>query len=478
MTVAGFRRERMMNPTKLSSSMSEKEATISRRVGALIVVCAFLVPATPACAQEVQSQQSSRESPAVNEGILRLRAYQMKSRKKLGIVPKLDEKQVVELALKQAKRREELSTREGELIRTGINKYPAQIEQLRWNRTRAIIQRVIPGLDEDPIYLELLARQAASIEMVLLREHTDQPNAKAANSLDRVLLGTVPNTNPDVFSQPVGDYSFVVLSDGFITFLYQAAKSAVLSWRPQKALAGSTYSLSPSPEDIEYVLKRNPYPQELLYKTLYAWLFNGYPRAIGYSPPPDEYAFALDWLITLSERYTIAHEYAHALLDKLDLPPSFPANLSPAWGYEYRADYFAFVVTSNSGGEIDQLPPNMALQGAFFTLTALDIKRKAVDIVRCGRVREDKGSVSHPPLQDRIKLLRELYAEKVGVGIKYDVPIKGQLNKKKTIDLDIEGALAASDTLNLLWSRIEGRFYEAHRKGMKLDDIWGEASCS
>jgi hypothetical protein len=452
-------------------------ANISNRLGLFLVFCASLFNARPPYADEFPKPQSIIQSPQINEGIARLRAYQMKSRKALGIVSKLDEKQVITLALEQAKFRETLFKREGDMIRSGSKQYHAEAEQRRWQRTRAVIQRVVPGLDEDPVYLEILARQAASIEMAFLDDSGKPPGLNKPTDFERYFLGTVPDANPEAFSQSVGDYALVVLSDGFISFLYQAAKSVVLSWRPVEPAPGSKFSFRTSPEDIAIVLGKDPYAQELLYRTLWTWLTRGHPRAVGYNPPPEMYRPALEDLITFSERFSIAHEYAHALYDKHGLPPSFPARLSPDWFVEYRADQVAFVVTAISGLEIDELPPNLALQGAYFVLTALDIKRKAVEILRCGHIHNDTGSESHPPLHERIQMLQALYKREVGSGMKYDVPVERRPSQKKTIDLGIEGALIASETLSLLWGRIEQRFYEANHKGEKLHDIWGSESC-
>jgi hypothetical protein len=435
------------------------------------VLCILLSLSTPSGAQDRQ-----QPVPKTNEGILALRSYQKERRQLLGIDPKRTEKEVLELTLKQARLREEQSIRKGEFVRVGVFRYPAQLEELRWRRTRDVIQRVVPGMDEDPVYLEMLARQAASIEVVLRQEHISSPNPKASALLDCVLLGTIPDLSWQAGKVAAGDYSLVVLSNGFISFLYQAAKSVVLSWRPIKAKPGSTYSLSTRPEDIEYVLSRNPDAQEMLYKTLYDWLFKGYPRAVGYDPPPSQYVPALEVLINHSERFVIAHEYGHALLDKLASIEALPRDHA-SWPKEYRADKFAFFFEVTSASQLDQLPPNVALQGGLFVLSVLDVLRKALDIVRCGDVRKDEGSKSHPPTQERIKFLKELYRQQVGIDLKYNVPIEGELGQSKAIDLGIEGALIPGNTLNLLWDRIQHRFLEARQKGIKLHRIWGKTSC-
>src|SRR2546423_745068 len=64
---------------------------------------------------------------------------------------------VLASALGRADQREAEAARDGEFIRAGPWKYPADGEQARWARTREILHRVAPGPFEDPIFLEMLA---------------------------------------------------------------------------------------------------------------------------------------------------------------------------------------------------------------------------------------------------------------------------------------------------------------------------------
>ena len=161
-----------------------------------------------------------------------LRNVQEECRRRLGIsAPLKTEQMIVEETLKQAERRQSQSKREGEYLRSGIFKYPLMTEELRWQRTRDVIKRVHPGVDEDPIFLEILARQAASIK-IILRQEQISPNPKTSALCDRILLGTTVELKPSALSQPAGDDFLVILSYGLLSFLYQAAKSVVMSWRP------------------------------------------------------------------------------------------------------------------------------------------------------------------------------------------------------------------------------------------------------
>lgn len=429
---------------------------------------------------QIGAQEAVQPGPKIldgkNESIVILRNYQQKIGQELHIVPKLTETQIIELSLQRAQLREKQSQHDADYIYdptyNNVFKYEARIEKIRWKRTRDIIQRVVPGVDEDPTNLESLARQAASIEMVLRQEQSGEPNPKASALLDNVLLGTVPYLAVNASTSLAGNYSFVLLYDGLLTFLPRAAMSVVVSWQAVKGNPGSTFSLKPKPEDIDNVLKNNPYAQELLYKTLYSLLFEGSARGVNFDPPSYEYLVSWKMLKDHSERFIISHEYGHSLLDYLAPTGILPSELG-SWQKEYRADYSAFFFETLSASEIDHLPPNVALQGGFFAISALDVIRKAMEVVRHGKVLEDKGTDTHPPNEKRIEFLKQLYLEQIGVGKKYKLPIKGKAGQNKTIDLNIEGALIASNTLNILWERIQPRFLKVHQEGiLKLHKIW------
>ena len=392
------------------------------------------------------------------QAIESLRKYQEQSGRRLGASPGRTEEEILELTLKRAAEREAQSIRKGEFICEGVFKYPARLEELRWQRTREIIQRVVPGRGEDPIYLEMIARQAASLEITLCRQHTDSPNPKALALCDRILIGTTVDLTPKAFETFAGEDHFVVLlSYGFISFLYQAAKSTVLSWRPMTPPPGGSVSFGLKPEDINRVIEKNPYALGLLYKTISTYLFKGSPRAIGYDPPPAMYHPPLSLLTNCVERFVIAHEYGHALFEQLRSIAALPPDPT-SWQEEFGADSFALFITLESAGVLDSIPPNVALQGAFFALAGFEVLRKALDIVRSGEVQEDAGSETHPPTLQRIAVLKELYLKHaIGGGSE---------------PMAIKGALAPSESLELLWNRIQQRFLKVHHAGKKLHPIW------
>ena len=395
---------------------------------------------------------SDHTSASREAALAELRYQQEQARARLGIVVPIGHGDTLQGALQKAGERESQSSIRGDWIHSSGFKYPTHTERLRWARTREIITRSSPGADEDSSYLEIVARQAASVEMILRGEQGDQHNTRNAAICDHVLLGTFPTINPDAFARRHRDFFFVLLSAGLIEFVYQAAKAAVLSWKPVMP-GGGAAAFKSEPEDVEAVLAENPLPVSLLGMTLQAYLFRGLPRAVGYSPPPRNYQLPLQILTNCNERFIVAHEYGHTLHDALDVVHPGASVIEE----EFAADIFAFHLVVASGRVLDLMPPNFSTQGAYFTLTALDIIRQALDLVRYGEIREDRGFAGHPPVAHRLERLRQCYLQTVS---------------NRDDALSIRPALSAARTLQLLWSRLRKEGAEEKWPGCELHRIW------
>lgn len=379
-------------------------------------------------------------------------------------VPRLTGEQLLEAALRSAQRREEASKREGQFIVTDTFRYPAELEERRWKRTRQVIARIQPGIDDDPVYLAELAREAASIELVVSTSLTRFPSQEVLALCDHVLLGTTSEIDADASSNQQGKDALVLLKMGLIEFLYQAAKSVTMSWK--KGITGP-----------DRVLRKDSYPVDLLSATLDAYLFEGKPRVAGFDPPPDEYWHNLAMLTESSERFVIAHEYGHALWQELGIH-NVPAIPQSNWQKEMEADFFAGLYVTKSGEILDRRAPNIVLQGAFFSLEALDILRRAREIVYFGAIQDDHGSETHPPIAMRTEYLKKLYDSAFRVNVLED---GSRLNygefddfygNQDIYDLSIDWALGPSSTLEKLWDLIEPRFVEAHHTNRKLHPVW------
>ncbi len=203
-------------------------------------------------------------------------------------------------------------------------KLDPELEEKRIALAEDLIRRTDPGPFEDPIYLALLAYQAASIELAL-------PDSIDGRKIDagwsRFLLGTAhsPEVQAQSWTSSQG-YTVVWLDSGLIEFCYQAAKAVIATLHPV-TVSGTRVSFEFTDQHIRDELDRNPEPVERLYRTLEAYFFgDGYPRAPGFSQEavPAEQVIPLTILVDMMERWVLAHEYGHGF--------------ATGWGFKNRAN--------------------------------------------------------------------------------------------------------------------------------------------
>lgn len=391
------------------------------------------------------------------EALRELRREQELARKRYGSSLEPVNDSVLDDALAAAERREtEVIIKNGRVQDFAFS-YPLALEQKRWARTRDIIHRVSPGPNEDATYLEIVARQAASIEMILRQEHTDTANARVSDLCDRVLIATIPSFSPKGSSRTVKNHFIVLLSAGLIDFVYQVAKAVVLSCRATST-GPRRVRIEEKPEVMDKVLAANPRLVSHFMATYVSYLYHGEPRVARSPVLPPEHKFALTPLTNFNERFILAHEYGHTLIDSLGF--DFPGHLT-RHGEELDADTLAFDLLMMSGAVLEGMPPTASARGAFFVLSVYETLRRALDIARHGEVGEDLGFDSHPPTSLRYQRFVQRYRDTIS---------------DQDDQLSIEGALAPSRSLMHLWQKIEGPL-KAHRKiGLPLHQMWGEGS--
>jgi hypothetical protein len=362
----------------------------------------------------------------------------------------------VAAALSRAAAREANSRPDGSYLLDDVFRYPDDSERARWALTRQIIERVAPGPFEDPVFLEMLARQAASIEIALCPEGgTISPEA-----LSRIIVGTIGQPRSEAYSAAIGDAAVIAVSAGMMEFIYQCAKVVVLSWKKRAPAGPGQVSFSVRPEDTAEVLGSDPYPVALLRSTLAAWLFKGRPRSAGSRLPSSAERIPVTRLINGAERFVLAHEYGHALMHELKVlssaTPAPPENES-AWDKEFAADTFGALAVSESSRLLDLLPANIALMGAELVMKAHEIFDQVFGLVRGGEM-PDESVASHPPFAQRAAVLEQLYL---------------QLHPEPTIAReDLEGMRAPAETLDQIWARVAPELVGTLRAGMPLDPVW------
>jgi hypothetical protein len=368
---------------------------------------------------------------------------------------------ITQAALDMVTKREGALIEDGPYLREGVFKYEVQTERDRWAATRALIRRTAPGPYEDPNYLVLIAREAASVEWFIENTGGGEP---AEEVINRIVIGTTGAPQSEGFTRPVGGSTAIIaISAGMIDLLYQTSKAVVLSWKENPAPEGTSVAFSGRRDDTIAVIDANPYPVELLRDTLATWFYEGFPRAKDSTTPPPQYHPPLSILIKGAERFIVAHEYGHAFMDVLGLlgpdgsrvlPPP-PANGPER---ELRADLFATVAVAQSARRLDHLPPNMALQGAIVAMKAHQVFLRAVGIAMNGVPIPDQGSESHPPFDARLKQLQDWY-------------VKNHPDPKAAQE-DLGAMRVPAETVELLWERAQPQLLAQFIAGRQVAPIW------
>jgi hypothetical protein len=363
------------------------------------------------------------------------------------------------------------------VVRDGL-KFNPELEEKRIALAEDLIRRVDPGPFEDPVYLSLLAYQAASIEMALL----DRSDGKQIDwGWSRFLLGTIHCPETNAFAQKFDSHGHVVvvLHSGLIEFAYQAAKAVVAAQNPMRTTVGRGFvTTDSSAEHIVAELARNQRPVERLYRTLEAYFFAGYPRAFTNEVVPVEHLLPLGFLIDMTERWIIAHEYGHGLATRIDWKR---APESPNRAEEYFADENATIQTAMSAARCDVVPPEFGLIGGLFSLACLEVVRRGLSVVCHGVIDADQGDDEHPPNQMRAENILRAFnvlidvretATGVDVGLKLQPGL--DLNPAETDATRLRRARVFQypNALFAIWDRVLPRLRKDFESGRPLHRMW------
>lgn len=400
-------------------------------------------------------------SPQHSAAMVELRAHQRHAREVAGLGAPLFVEDQLARAMAAADAREAATRADPPWAYTGTARRLLASEQALWRRTRDVIARAAPGPDEDGRYFEMLARQAASVEMALCGELVDDdpplgPPVPALKALcDRTLLGTLPTQQPGAYSRQHEGHYFAQVSAGLMDYAYQLTKVTVQAWPLKGRPQGARVTFSSIPEEIDAHIDAHPTLLEALRGVLERYLFQGVPRQRVSTPPPDVYLAPLEMLTQWNERFVVAHEYAHVWHAAKDVV--YPQG--GAQREELAADALAFRWLAMSGTHLDRVAPNMATQGAHFVITALEMLRQARDIARHGAVRTAVADGQHPVPEERLGILGECHRQWISA---------------EDDDLSIRGSMVPVRTLHSLWERLQRSGATDGWKGRPLHPLWND----
>ena len=296
-------------------------------------------------------------------------------------------------------------------------------------------------------------------------------------------MGTIASREVNAFARVTGrsGYTVVGINSALIDLVYQAAKSVVAAAHPVRSKDGkSDVRANISEEALGAELGRNPEPVERLYRTLEAYYFQGYPRAFADEPVREENHPALSVLISMSERFVVAHEYGHKYT--VDLDWEIAASGNPDWVREFLADQLATAATVLSGQTLDHFDPAVSLSGGVFSLACLEILAQGLSIVRTGEIVANQATDTHPSPRTRAQRVVDGFFQAFHAQVREDGrgcevtlivdprrPTPTDPRVRKQIS---EGAFCYANALFTVWKRVRQRLLQDYDNKRPLHSMW------
>jgi hypothetical protein len=323
-----------------------------------------------------------------------LRKEQAKHPNKAGAVPASGSTLAPALAWLKAQG-EFLPTGNKATVKRGPFTYDRKLEMQRLALAKALVQRSDPGPLEDPVYLAMLAYQAASLQLAFPKRLGDK---QIDLGWSRFLLGTVHSSELNAMAQAfvAHNYTVVFVYSALVELIYQAAKAAVSATNPTWGADNRAHVIA-TKEHVLSQLEKNSEPVERLYRTLEAYFFEGYPRAFSNEQVPLVQQLPLGPLIGLAERWMIGHEFGHGFARELD----WQRVPNPDMAEEYFADEQATILTALSTARVDSMSPEFGLAGGAFALASLEVFERALSVLQHGKVVQAPDDGVHPTNQAR-----------------------------------------------------------------------------
>jgi len=343
----------------------------------------------------------------------------------------------------------------GDRYKFGRFLYERGPEENRWQRTTEIIERSEPGPAENGAAFEPLAREAAAVEAYLDSRHFE-PDVGAATK--RIVLGTTARPLSHAGTSRYQGGCAIMVGAGLDCLLDTFCMATTLSYQRHAASDKPGYqTFHVTPEAIDAELDQSPSAVTSVAKFFEDWLIRGELVAPDTSLLPQERVLPYELVRAHAKRFVIAHEYAHALVDKLEVPSLVderPRDLSLR-AREIRADVFAVKTLAVTAEHFDGVPANVALQGAALAIKANDTVER---LLRRFRLTESAALKTHPPLEDRYALCREAY--------------RWMIQNHTDSRMKVGGMLIPAIIAEFLWQRVDGMLSAFARDGVELHPIW------
>jgi hypothetical protein len=363
-----------------------------------------------------------------------------------------------------------------------------------FGQAHRIIDRIQPGNYEDGRYIALIATQAGRIEHGLLFDmDTLKLLGEVRPALDRIIFGTVANPKSEPLTSKFGEYAIITIPSAVVYLLYGMAKSIASVWSgPAKARAGWSRTAQLrglAAADMAAAVRADPAASQALELLFCSWFFDGSARAHPSPPPQFDNMGRTGELAACAERFVLAHEYGHALIDEFGLTFPWLTERAPkdSIDREHRADFVGTVLLAMSGTQVSDFDALTCLQGAVLALKTHEIMYNAIQLARGDGGDPVWRSETYPSFSDRLEHviytfhgysdyqdttrgIRAALNRELGLA----PPTETSLSKYRESDPDFYRAILTlpAQTAGLLWNEVRPRLERELQSGRRLHAIW------
>lgn len=154
--------------------------------------------------------------------------------------------------------------------------------------------------------------------------------------------------------------------------------------------------------------------------------------------------------------------------------------VNPDWAKEYFADCQATITTVISAKLLDSVPPELPLGSAIFALACLDIRQRALCILRTGKETEsDADQGTHPNARDRASNVISFFRQFFNVTYHSDgtCDLEFALREESPEVHGFSGkyseiAYEHANILLAIWKLVKQRLLEDFRSKRPLHPLW------
>jgi hypothetical protein len=268
-------------------------------------------------------------------------------------------------------------------------------------------------------------------------------------------------------------YQIILIEDGLLGFANLFAKIIAQMFPPTQGTE-EHLAFSTEPSQVKANIDAQPIIARRLFDVVAGYLIYGNPHAAEqYLPTAQVMALSSAWRPAM-EYFVLGHEFGHCSAGHLEQGRRQLSALSVEgndqmsgelrleeilpldWKQELEADALGLAIALSVMNKAHRFPPNLTYAGIESFFSCIDLMERGGSILTNG-TRSTRLSSTHPPAEIRRQALR--------IGLRHmagDDQANGCIQFADQMGVGIEYA----------WQKIEGKFLQMHRDGIRPGARW------